>query len=60
MSFGVLVAVILRINHTTSTSVFFYLGTIGVLSMLVAYFVMQIGAVKFLHLEKREPAWTGR
>jgi amino acid transporter len=57
MSFGVIVAVVLRINHTTSTNAFFYPGTVGVLSMLVAYFVMQIGAVKFLHLEKREPAW---
>jgi predicted membrane channel-forming protein YqfA (hemolysin III family) len=49
--------VILRINGTTSTNVFFYLGTIGVLAMLVAYFVIQLGAAKFLHLEHREPQW---
>ena len=36
---------------------FFYPGTIGVLSMLVAYFVIQFGAAKFLHLERREPRW---
>src|SRR5690348_8542074 len=57
MAFGIAVAVILRINGTTSTNVFFYLGTIGVLAMLVAYFVIQVGAAKFLHLEKREPQW---
>jgi len=28
-----------------------------VLSMLIAYFVIQIGAFKFLHLENREPRW---
>lgn len=57
MTFGIAVAVILRINGTTSTNVFFYMGTIGVLAMLVAYFVIQLGAAKFLHLEKREPQW---
>jgi amino acid transporter len=57
MVFGIAVAVALRINGTTSTNVFFYLGTLGVLSMLVAYFVVQFGAAKFLHLERREPRW---
>jgi amino acid transporter len=57
MTFGIAVAVILRINGTTSTNVFFYLGTTGVLAMLVAYFVIQLGAGKFLHLEGREPRW---
>jgi amino acid transporter len=57
MMFGIAVAVVLRINGTTSTNVFFYLGTLGVLSMLVAYFVIQFGAAKFLHLEGREPRW---
>jgi amino acid transporter len=57
MAFGIAVAVILRINGTTSTNVFFYLGTIGVLAMLVAYFVIQAGAAKFLHLDRREPQW---
>jgi hypothetical protein len=36
---------------------FFYPGTAGVLSMLIAYFVIQFGAAKFLHLERREPRW---
>jgi len=57
MVFGIGVAVILRIAGTSSTNVFFYLGTMGVLSMLIAYFVIQFGAAKFLHLEGREPRW---
>jgi amino acid transporter len=36
---------------------FFYPGTIGVLAMLVAYFVIQFGAAKYLHWERREPRW---
>jgi amino acid transporter len=32
-------------------------GTAGVLAMLIAYFVIQIAAAKFLHLERREPRW---
>jgi hypothetical protein len=46
-----------RLNGTTAVNAFFYPGTIGVLSMLVAYFVVQFGAAKFLHLEGREPRW---
>jgi amino acid transporter len=46
-----------RLNDTSAVNAFFYPGTIGVLSMLVAYFVMQFGAAKFLHLEHREPRW---
>jgi hypothetical protein len=46
-----------RINGTTAVNAFFYPGTIGVLAMLVAYFVVQVGAGKFLHLEGREPRW---
>jgi amino acid transporter len=57
MTIAIAVVVALRINGTSSTNVFFYMGTIGVLSMLVAYFVVQFGAARFLHLEKREPRW---
>jgi amino acid transporter len=57
MTFAVVVGVALRINGTTSVNAFFYMGTIGVLSMLVAYVVTNIGAMKFLHLGRREPAW---
>jgi amino acid transporter len=55
--FAVVVGVALRINGTTSVNAFFYMGTIGVLSMLVAYVVTNLGAMKFLHLERREPPW---
>jgi amino acid transporter len=57
MAFGIAVTIGLRLNGTNSVNAFFYPGTIGVLSMLVAYFVMQFGAAKFLHLEGREPRW---
>jgi len=57
MLFGVLVTIYLRLNHTNNVNAFFYPGTAGVLSMLIAYFVIQFGAAKFLHLENREPRW---
>jgi amino acid transporter len=57
MGFGVILTVALRANDTSAVNAFFYPGTIGVLAMLIAYFVMQFGAAKFLHLERREPRW---
>ena len=57
MIFGLVVTILLRLNGTSAVNAFFYPGTAGVLSMLVAYFVMQFGAAKFLHLEHREPRW---
>lgn len=57
MLFGLGVTVWLRVNGTSSVNAFFYPGTAGVLAMLVAYFVIQFGAAKFLHLERREPRW---
>jgi amino acid transporter len=57
MVFAVVVGVALRLNDTTSVNAFFYMGTLGVLSMLVAYVVTNLGAMKFLHLERREPVW---
>jgi amino acid transporter len=57
MLFAVIVGVSLRINGTTSVNTFFYMGTIGVLSMLVAYIVVNLGAMRFLHLGRREAVW---
>ena len=57
MIFGLAVTILLRINGTTAVNAFFYPGTAGVLAMLIAYFVIQFGAAKFLHLERREPRW---
>jgi amino acid transporter len=57
MLFGLAMATALRINGTNVVNAFFYPGTAGVLAMLIAYFVIQMGAAKFLHLENREPRW---
>src|SRR5207245_5578390 len=57
MTFGLVVTILLRLNGTTAVNAFFYPGTAGVLAMLIAYFVIQFGAAKFLHLERREPRW---
>jgi amino acid transporter len=57
MTLGLLATIALRLNHTNVVNAFFYPGTIGVLSMLIAYFVIQFGAAKFLHWERREPRW---
>jgi amino acid transporter len=57
MLFGLGITVWLRVNGTSAVNAFFYPGTAGVLAMLIAYFVMQFGAAKYLHWEKREPRW---
>jgi amino acid transporter len=57
MTLGLLATIIQRSSGTNAVNAFFYPGTIGVLSMLVAYFVVQFGAARFLHLERREPRW---
>lgn len=57
MAFAVVVGVVFRINGTTSVNTFFYMGTIGVLSMLIAYIVTNVGAMRFLHLGRREAPW---
>jgi amino acid transporter len=57
MLFGLAMAAALRINGTNVVNAFFYPGTAGVLAMLIAYFVIQFGAAKYLHLENREPRW---
>jgi amino acid transporter len=57
MTIGIAAVVALRLNHTDVVSGFFYPGTLGVLSMLVAYFVVQLGAFRFLHVGRREPPW---
>jgi amino acid transporter len=57
MVLGLIATIAQRANGTNAVNAFFYPGTIGVLSMLVAYFVVQFGAAKFLHLERREPRW---
>jgi amino acid transporter len=58
MTVGMSAMIIQRIIGTNAVNAFFYPGTIGVLSLLVAYMVTNIGAVKFLWLDKRRaPLW---
>jgi hypothetical protein len=50
--------VIQRIIGTSAVNAFFYPGTIGVLSLLVAYMVTNVGAIKFLWVDhRRVPLW---
>ena len=46
-----------RINGTEAVNAFFYPGTMGVLLMLVSYFVCNTGAIVYLYLrgERRAP-----
>jgi len=46
-----------RINGTDAVNAFFYPGTMGVLLMLVSYFVCNTGAIVYLYLrgERRAP-----
>jgi amino acid transporter len=46
-----------RIGGVSAVNAFFYPGTIGVLSMLVAYIVTNVGALRFLFLSRRVRAW---
>ena len=39
-----------RINGTDAVNAFFYPGTMGVLLMLVSYFVCNTGAIVYLYL----------
>jgi len=42
-----------RIGGVSAVNAFFYPGTIGVLSLLVAYMVTNVGALRFLFLSRR-------
>jgi hypothetical protein len=58
MAIGLTIVVIQRIVGTSATNAFFYPGTIGVLSLLVAYIVTNIGAIRFLFIAaRRAPIW---
>src|SRR3954470_3808461 len=49
-----------RIAHTNAVNAFFYPGTIGVLSLMVAYIATNIGAIRHLFFGSaavRRPAW---
>jgi amino acid transporter len=58
MAIGLGGVIVQRIVGTSATNAFFYPGTIGVLSMLVAYIVVNVGAIRFLFVAaRRVPLW---
>jgi uncharacterized membrane protein len=58
MAIALSVVVIQRIVGTSPANAFFYPGTIGVLSLLVAYIVTNLGAIRFLFIAaRRAPIW---
>jgi amino acid transporter len=58
MAIAMTAMVIQRIIGTSAVNAFFYPGTIGVLSLLVAYMVTNLGAIKFLWIDRRRvPIW---
>jgi amino acid transporter len=58
LAVSLIVMVGYRINGTSAVNAFFYPGTMGVLLMLVSYFVCNTGAIVFLYFrgERRAPA----
>jgi len=57
MSIAIAAVAAMRINGTDVVNAFFYPGTIGVLSLLVAYLVTNVGAIKLFAVDRRERAW---
>jgi amino acid transporter len=58
MAIAITAMVIQRIIGTSAVNAFFYPGIIGVLSILVAYMVTNLGAIKFLWVDgRRAPLW---
>jgi amino acid transporter len=58
LTIGFTVMIIQRIAGVSAVDAFFYPGTIGVLSLLVAYIVTNLGAIKFLWIgQRRAPLW---
>ena len=58
MAIAMTAVVVQRIVGTSAVNAFFYPGVIGVLSLLVAYMVTNIGAIRFLWIShRRAPLW---
>jgi amino acid transporter len=58
MTIGLAVVIVQRIVDTSPANAFFYPGTIGVLSLLVAYIVTNLGAIRYLFIAaRRAPIW---
>ncbi len=55
---GVAAIILQRIAGVSATNAFFYPGTMGVLSLLVAYIVTNVGAINHLFIRaRRAPLW---
>ncbi|MFL5200237.1 MAG: APC family permease [Microvirga sp.] len=57
MTIAIAAIIGMRLNDTNVVNAFFYPGTIGVLSLLVAYIVTNIGAVKLFAFDRQEKPW---
>jgi amino acid transporter len=58
LGIGVAVIVIQRLAGVNAVNAFFYPGTIGVLSLLVAYALTNFGAIRYLFIKmRRAPMW---
>ena len=57
MVVGIITFVILRIGGVSAVNAFFYPTTVGVLTLLVAYIVTNVGALRFLFASRRVPTW---
>jgi amino acid transporter len=58
MTTALAVTIAQRIVGTSAVNAFLYPGTIGVLAMLVAYIVTNVGAIRFLFVAaRRAPLW---
>jgi amino acid transporter len=58
MVIALAVTIVQRAAGTSAVNAFLYPGTIGVLAMLVAYIVTNVGAIRFLFIAaRRAPLW---
>ncbi|HEY7259052.1 MAG TPA: APC family permease [Gaiellales bacterium] len=57
MTIAIAAIVGMRLNDTNVVNAFFYPGTIGVLSLLVAYVVTNVGAIKLFAFDRQERPW---
>jgi amino acid transporter len=58
MTIAFAVLIVQRIVGVSAVNAFFYPGTIGVLSLLVAYMITNVGAIRFLWVgPRRAPLW---
>ena len=58
LAIGVGAIAVQRAAGVSAVNAFFYPGTIGVLSLLVAYIVTNVGAIRFLFIRaRRAPLW---